>query len=93
MNWHIPHMGYQENFLLAEQQKLGHEVFIVTSDRIPLFKGFENTFWCISNDRIVSKGKFEEKGVTIFRLSRIFEIRDGGIIASYQGNFLIGENN
>jgi hypothetical protein len=41
MNWYIPNMGYQENILPAEQKKLGHEVYIITSDRIPHYSGYD----------------------------------------------------
>ena len=33
--WFIPGLSYQENFLPQEQAKLGHEVWILTSGRIP----------------------------------------------------------
>ena len=33
--WYIPGLSYQENFLPKEQAKLGHDVWILTSDRIP----------------------------------------------------------
>ncbi len=81
MNWYIPEMGYQENFLPAEQQKLGHEVYIITSDRLPLHTGFENIVGKVINNRIIGSGVSRENDVTIFRLPTIFEIRDGGIIA------------
>ena len=31
----IPGLSYQENILPHEQAKLGHEVWILTSDRLP----------------------------------------------------------
>lgn len=81
MNWYIPDMGYQENFLPAEQQKLGHEVTIITSDRIPFYKGFDNHVGRILPNRIIGSGESKENGVSIYRLPILFEIKDGGIIA------------
>jgi len=81
MNWYIPDMGYQENFLPAEQQKLGHEVTIITSDRVPFYQGFENNVGRIIENRIIGTGESKETDVLIYRLPTIFEVKNGGIIA------------
>lgn len=64
VDWYIPNMGYQENFLPHEQKKLGHEVYIITSDRVPNFKGLLND----SKTRIIGQGLTEDRGVIIIRL-------------------------
>lgn len=81
MNWYIPDMGYQENFLPAEQQKLGHDVYIITSDRVPLYQGFEKNVGKIVKNRIIGTGESKENEVTIYRLPTIFEAKNGGIVA------------
>lgn len=78
MNWYIPEMGYQENYLPAEQKKLGYNVEIITSDRIPPYKGYQRHIGKIISERIVGTGVFEENGVKIHRLPVLFEIKNGG---------------
>ncbi|RPJ51813.1 MAG: hypothetical protein EHJ95_04855, partial [Methanobacteriota archaeon] len=72
MNWYIPDMGYQENFLPAEQKKLGHEVFIIASDRHPIFPGLND------ENRFVGTDEFEDKGVKIYRLPVLYEYKPSG---------------
>jgi glycosyltransferase involved in cell wall biosynthesis len=78
MNWYIPSMGYQENFLPAEQKKLGHEVYIITSDRVPHYTGYESNVGRLIGKRIIGTGTFNEHGVTIYRLPAIYEVKNGG---------------
>ena len=35
MPWYMPGHSYQENHLCYHQQRLGNEVWVITSDRIP----------------------------------------------------------
>ncbi|GAJ21945.1 unnamed protein product, partial [marine sediment metagenome] len=44
MNYYIPGMGYQENYLPAEQKKLGLFPFIITSDRYPPIQHYDQIF-------------------------------------------------
>jgi len=78
MNWYIPGMGYQENFLPAEQKKLGHDVYIITSDRVPHYSGYEKNVGRLIGKRIIGTGTFNERGVTIYRLPTLFEVKNGG---------------
>jgi len=80
MNWYIPKTGYQENYLPLEQKKLGHDVEIVTSDRLPAFSGFERHIGKIHTNRIIGSGIFDDQGVTIYRLPPFIEIKNGGQI-------------
>ncbi|WP_160173153.1 glycosyltransferase family 4 protein [Methanosarcina soligelidi] len=67
-------MGYQENYLPSEQKKLGYDVEIITSDRIPPFKEFRGEFQ--DEERIIGKGLFEENNVTIHRLPVLLESKE-----------------
>lgn len=68
MNWYIPGMGYQENYLPAEQKRLGHDVEIVTSNRLPPYQGFERNVGRFFPSRSLPVGKLHDKGVPIYRL-------------------------
>jgi len=84
MNWYIPGLGYQENILPVEQKKLGHEVNIITSDRFPYYRGYENHIGKIKGNRIMRTGCFSDNDVNIYRLPCIFELKRHG------ETFLIG---
>ena len=74
----MPNMGYQENYLLLEQKKLGHDVEIITSDRYPPFSSFERTIGHILGNRIVGSGVFYDNEVRIHRLPIQFENKSHG---------------
>lgn len=80
MNWYVPEMGYQENFLPAEQKKLGVDVEIITSDRVPEYKGYERSVGSIIGERIIGIGLFEDNNVKIHRLPSLFETEMNGQI-------------
>lgn len=80
MNWYIPKMGYQENFLPAEQKKLGVGIEIITSDRVPEYNGYERNVGSIIGERIIGAGIFEENDVIIHRLPSLFENEVNGQI-------------
>ena len=80
MSWYMPNMGYQENYLPAEQKNLGHNVEIVTSDRHAPFHSYEDSVGHVLENRIVSTGVFYDKGVKIHRLPTIFEVSSHGQI-------------
>ena len=77
MNWYIPGMGYQENFLPAEQKKLGHDVYIIASDRVPQYKGYERNVGKTIGERVWGR-VLSESGVTVYRLATVFEVVNGG---------------
>lgn len=64
-----PQLGYQEYYLALEQQRLGHEVHVITSDRYTPWKGV----WEREDDRIAGSGVFNEEGLTVHRLQCHFE--------------------
>lgn len=63
-----PEMGYEEHYSAKWQAIIGHNVHVVTSDRIYPFKGIQK------EDRIRGTGVFFESGYKIHRLKTIFEI-------------------
>lgn len=75
MAWYIPNMGYQENCLPAEQAKMGHDVRIITSGKLPPNVGFDHVIGKMYPHRIIGVGVFEEKGIPIYRLPS-FEIHN-----------------
>jgi len=78
MAWYIPGMGYQENFLPIEQAKLGHQVEIITSDRLPAFKGYRSHLGKLMGGRYVGSGEFRDGELVVHRLDTILEIENGG---------------
>lgn len=78
-DWYIPNMGYQENCLPAEQAKLGHEVWIITSDKVPPYGGFRQATEHLYPGRFIGVGEFEEGGVHIYRLPSL-EVHDQAIL-------------
>ena len=70
--FYIPGLSYQENILPHEQAKLGHEVWILTSDRLPHPKKYPE-----SRGRL-PQGIFEEDSVRIWRLPSIVPIKSRG---------------
>ncbi len=67
-----PVLGYQEAYLAREQSKLGHEVYVVTSDRHSRFIYKQNK--SLLGERIVGAGFFTEEGIKVWRLKTLFEI-------------------
>ncbi len=70
--FYIPGLSYQENILPHEQAKLGHEVWILTSDRLPHPKKYPE-----SRDRL-PQGLFREDSVRIWRLPSFVPIKSRG---------------
>ncbi len=69
MYWYIQNMGYQENFLPAEQSKLGNEVYIITSNLLPVYGNINDNF------RKLIPSIFTENGVEIHSLPTIIKIQ------------------
>ena len=68
--WFIPGLSYQENFLPQEQARLGHDVWILTSDRVPPRLPADH-------DRF-PPGLYEEDSVHIWRLPSVMPIKSRG---------------
>ncbi len=66
-------MGYQENYLPAAQKRLGHEVLLLTSDRLAYHPNFKETMKWSENDRIIGEGHFVEDGFDVIRLRTTWE--------------------
>jgi len=71
-----PKLGYQEYYLALKQQELGHEVFVVTSDRNYPYPGFKETYGHILGERFIGAGTFTEKGIKVVRLPCMIEFKD-----------------
>jgi len=68
--------GYQENLLPRYQAKLGHEVMVITSDRMSYFSGEKDP-------KIVGTGEYEDNGIRILRLPIKWE---------FKGRFVVFDN-
>jgi glycosyltransferase involved in cell wall biosynthesis len=69
-----PKLGYQEVFLAKKQAKLGHEVFVITSDRYAPILYYKNAGKSILGDRIKGYGFFMEDEINVWRLKVLFEV-------------------
>lgn len=67
-----PSLGYQEAHLARAQSKLGHEVYIVTSDRYAPLIYSKNKG--LLGSRIKGVGFFIEEGIKVWRLKTLFEM-------------------
>ncbi len=67
-----PVLGYQETFLPREQAKMGHEVYVVASDRYSPRIYSENKD--LLGNRIKGAGFFIEQHIKVWRLKTIFEM-------------------
>jgi glycosyltransferase involved in cell wall biosynthesis len=66
-------MGYQENYLPAAQKKLGHEVLLLTSDRLAYHPKYQETMKWSEDARIVGEGRFVEDGFDVVRMRTTWE--------------------
>lgn len=70
-----PKLGYQETFLAKEHIKLGHEVFVVTSDRYNPYVYEGDAGRKVLGERVISAGFFNEEGIKVWRLKTLFELK------------------
>lgn len=63
-----PKLGYQETFLAREHAKLGHKVWVVTSDRYYPFSNYMTAFYKLLGKRLVGSGTRIEEGIKTIRL-------------------------
>jgi len=66
-------MGYQENYLPAAQKKLGHEVLLLSSDRLAYHPKYQETMKWSEDARIVGEGRFVEDGFDVVRMRTTWE--------------------
>lgn len=67
-----PKLGYQETFLAREHSALGHDVYVVTSDRY--YRDLYNSNRGLLGKRIIGSGFFKEFGINVCRLKVLFEM-------------------
>ncbi len=70
-----PRLGYQETFLARELARVGHDVWVLTSDRYNPTLYFGKASEPVMSERIVGAGFFVEEGIKVFRLKTPFEIQ------------------
>ena len=70
-----PEMGYEEHYTAKWQAKMGHDVHVITSDRIYPFKGISK------KERYRGAGIFKQSGYIIHRLNTWLELPNELIIA------------
>jgi glycosyltransferase involved in cell wall biosynthesis len=70
-----PELGYREYYYARNLAKLGHEVTVITSDRIMPYPGWENIAKSAGYDtsRYRGAGVSQLDGFTLYRLSVLFE--------------------
>ncbi len=75
INYFQPKLGYQETFLAREQIRMGHEVYMIASDRYYPFPDFEKTYAPLLGSRRRPAGFSIEEGISTYRLKTLFDIR------------------
>lgn len=75
INYFQPKLGYQETFLAREQAKMGHDVFMVASDRYYPFPDFEKTYGKLLGKRKCGAGFREEEGIKTYRLATPVDVK------------------
>jgi len=76
-----PMLGYEETFLAREHTKLGHDVYVVTSDR---YSSVAYSGKAVTGDRIVGAGFFVEEGIKVWRLKTLLEMQSKVWIAGLE---------
>lgn len=76
--YYQPQVGYQETYLANTQKEMGHDVFVITSNR------FHPGIYS-NSQRFIPAGKYDEEGITVVRLKTIFEFGARPIIKGLKG--------
>lgn len=72
-NYYQPQLGYQEHFLSAAHAQLGHDVYVVTSERYAPFPDYDNTVRPVLGPRLQAAGTVYRDGLTVIRLPVLHE--------------------
>ena len=74
INYFQPQLGYEEYYVPRTQIKLGHDVFVVTSNRYYPFPSYNSVYKSILGDRFSpNQGFNSENGIPTVRLPTLFE--------------------
>ena len=79
MGYFVPELGYQEYYLAREHKRMGHDVYIVTSDMFYPFPDIENMLkeaGAKDTSRKKKPGFSVVDGINVHRLSHIIEYSD-----------------
>lgn len=70
-----PELGYKEYYIARNQAKLGHEVYVITSDKLYPFSNVSEIAKKINinNDRTYPTGTTMVDGITVIRLKSFFD--------------------
>jgi len=82
-----PEFGYKEYYIARNQVKAGHEVHVVTSDRVfpfPNYKILAKSLG-ISESRNRGIGDTVIDGINVHRLPTLFEVKDSILIRNMEG--------
>ncbi len=74
-----PELGYEEYYLSLNQKKLGHDVYVITSDRIANLPNLRDSLKEIKSKcstRFRPIGFSEIDGIKVYRLKTLFEAKD-----------------
>lgn len=72
-SYYMPQLSYHEPYLAKEHAKLGHDVYVITSDKaypLGIYKSLEQSL----GTRNLKTGFYKDDGVTVIRLKTLFEV-------------------
>lgn len=75
VDYYMPGMGYQENFLPKWNAKQNNEVYLITGDRYQPIADYDKSWGKLLGNRICGEGRFIENGVSFIRLPVLFELK------------------
>jgi len=75
INYFNTNAHYQENYMVREHVRAGHDTYVVTSDRNFPHPDYQNTAQQLYGDRRIGTGVSVHEGVTIVRLRTVLEVR------------------
>lgn len=75
INYFQPKLGYQETFLAKEHARMGHDVYMIASDRYYPFPDFKKTYKSLLGNRKQPAGFKIEEGIKTYRLKTLFDIK------------------
>ncbi len=79
VGYFVPELGYQEYYLAKEHKKMGHDVYVITSDMFYPFPNVENMLkeaGIKNTSRKREPGVTKIDGITVYRLPHMIEFID-----------------
>ena len=75
INYFNDNLDYQENNLIKIQSTQGHQVSLITSDRLFPFKNYEQVYRNVLGNRIIGEKKYKYYGADVIRKKTLFEFK------------------